>query len=170
MSQYYIKFYNFTGQAIHPLCKRYAVILESRVQFLKFRLLIELLIRFYFNQFTTKAFSTFPLQYFSLSLNLYTQPQRMVPLYSNKFTLIVLIICYLLQLAVAASRSSYRTFFTFFGKLQMILHVQPAFWLASAWQTSGKLTSAWLQQQTQAFLISLTVTFRVSVDFLSFPY
>ena len=117
MSQYYIKFYNFTGQAIHPLCKRYAVILESRVQFLKFRLLIELLIRFYFNQFTTKAFSTFPLQYFSLSLNLfYLALEDGSPLFQQVYSHCT----YYLLLATASSCSQQKQLQDFFYLLWQV--------------------------------------------------
>jgi hypothetical protein len=88
MSQLFKEFYNSFGQAIHPLCKRYAVI--SRYILKKFRLLIELLIQVYFTALFTfngynfqhiisriylliidpHTFQLFPHGTFSLSLNL----------------------------------------------------------------------------------------------------
>jgi len=70
MSQFIKEFYNSNGQAIHPLCKRYVVILFLSPWLKNFQLLIELLIHSISPPPRQTLVSNFPLQYFFLSLNL----------------------------------------------------------------------------------------------------
>ena len=117
MSQYFKEFLNSFGQAIHPLCKRYAVI-----YFLfKFRLLIELLIQDYFTMSITCYFNLSFTVLFTIAKFILLSLRGWFPFFPTSYLssyfllfMIYILMVYTLKYKLKLLKLN-RTFLTFFG-------------------------------------------------------